>query len=292
MVINLTRYRGVLICIVVLIVVACLAVGKSTHDKQSGEKTTPSSDKKAGECGVYMAWGEVNRLFPRYAKATITDFETKKSFRVQRRAGSSHADVQPLTAEDTALMKEIYQGKWSWKRRSVVVTLESGTRIAASMAGMPHGQGAIRGNRFNGHFCLDFRNSTTHGSGKIDLPHQMMIWKSAGILENQLAAMKTQQLVRTFFTSLAQGDKVIAGLTVSSSQQPKLMKDMDSIVSVRLNSIETLSDRSFRVILRVQYQGSQSFCPKDGQIDLIPSRKKGWLVDYSSVQPWLRQPQP
>lgn len=85
-------------------------------------------------------WEEVNGILPRYSKFTVVDLETGLKFRVQRRAGSNHADVQPLTPKDTEIMKKIYNGKWSWKRRAIIVISEDG-KIAASMHGMPHGGG-------------------------------------------------------------------------------------------------------------------------------------------------------
>ena len=51
-------------------------------------------------------------------------------------------------------MKEIY-GEWSWERRAIIVVV-GGRRIAASMAGMPHGAGLIKDNDFPGHFCVHF----------------------------------------------------------------------------------------------------------------------------------------
>lgn len=83
-------------------------------------------------------WEEVNEILPRYTKFTVVDLETGLEFQVQRRAGSNHADVQPLTPKDTAIMKKIYNGKWSWKRRAIIVISED-EKIAASMHGMPHG---------------------------------------------------------------------------------------------------------------------------------------------------------
>ncbi len=68
-----------------------------------------------------LQWKEVNQLLPKYTKFTVMDFETGKKFKVQRRAGSHHADVQPLTSKDTKVMKKIYNGKWSWKRRAIIV---------------------------------------------------------------------------------------------------------------------------------------------------------------------------
>jgi hypothetical protein len=130
--------------------------------------------------GKLIPWDEVNLIFPILSNAKVIDFMTGKSFHVQRRAGACHADVQPLTAYDTSIMKEIYGGKWSWDRRSVIIEIH-GYRIAASMNGMPHGHGKIQDNNFNGHFCIHFLNSTTH-SGNMDRAHHIEILKAAGKL--------------------------------------------------------------------------------------------------------------
>jgi hypothetical protein len=126
-----------------------------------------------------IPWEQARQYFPRYGKAEIIDIKTGKSFRVQRRAGSYHADCQPLTLADTKVMKEIYGGKWSWQRRAVIVAVD-GKRIAASMAGQPHGAGAISGNGFPGHFCVHFWGSRVHASGRVDKKHARMILEAAG----------------------------------------------------------------------------------------------------------------
>ena len=89
-----------------------------------------------------LPWEKVYGILPKYSKFTVLDVETGKMFKVQRRAGSRHADVQPLTSKDTKIMKEIYGGKWSWKRRAIIV-IHQDQWIAASMHGMPHGAGCI-----------------------------------------------------------------------------------------------------------------------------------------------------
>lgn len=101
-----------------------------------------------------LPWKEAKEHLPKFKKFTVLDVDTGKRFDVQRRAGSEHADVQPLTKEDTKTMKEIYNGKWSWKRRAIIV-ISDGEWIAASMHGMPHGAGALS-NNFPGHFCIHF----------------------------------------------------------------------------------------------------------------------------------------
>ncbi|MDW7651461.1 MAG: hypothetical protein SCK29_10240 [Bacillota bacterium] len=130
--------------------------------------------------GSLLVWDEVDKIFPMYATAKIRDIYTGASFNVQRREGSSHVDAQPLTAEDTAVMKKIYGSRWSWERKGVIVEVR-GHRIAASMHGMPHGSGKIDDNNFPGHFCIHFLGSTIH-SGGMDIQHHREILKAAGKL--------------------------------------------------------------------------------------------------------------
>lgn len=132
----------------------------------------------ADRFGVLMPWDEVKSYFAMFCRAEIVDVKTGKSFRVQRRGGRYHADCQPLTRNDTRIMKEIY-GEWSWDRRAVIVVV-GGRRIAASMAGMPHGAGLIEDNDFNGHFCVHFWGSKVHASGRVDPEHQKRVLEAAG----------------------------------------------------------------------------------------------------------------
>ncbi|MEX1308159.1 MAG: peptidoglycan-binding protein [Eubacteriales bacterium] len=126
---------------------------------------------------VMMAswWDTVQFEFGKGKVATITDVRTGKSFKVQRYSGHNHADCEPLTAEDTAIMRSIYGG-WAWDRRAIWVTI-GGTTYAASMNGMPHAadEARISGNGFNGHFCVHFKNSYGHGSAAEDSEHQRMV---------------------------------------------------------------------------------------------------------------------
>lgn len=127
-----------------------------------------------------VEWTEVNTLFPRGDVVTVTDFHTGKTFRVKRYGGYNHADSEPLTAQDAAVMKGIYGGVWSWARRPIIVTV-AGQHLAASMNGMPHGGGSITNNNFDGHFCIHFLNSRTHGSNSLDQAHQNAIKTAAGV---------------------------------------------------------------------------------------------------------------
>ena len=109
--------------------------------------------------------------------ATVTDVDTGISWQVKRSGGSNHADVQPLTAADTAKMKKVYGGSWSWNRRAIWVTID-GVSYAASMNGMPHGSGSIKNNNFDGHHCIHFLNSRTHTGNRWDTAHQAAVQKA------------------------------------------------------------------------------------------------------------------
>ncbi|MBY0096710.1 hypothetical protein [Mesobacillus maritimus] len=158
-----------------------------------------------------LPWEQVNQKLPRYSKFIVEDLETGKKFKVQRRAGSRHADVQPLTSKDTKIMKAIYDGKWSWKRRAIIVHSKE-KKIAASMHGMPHGAGALK-NNFPGHFCIHFYGSTTHRTNFMDLSHKLMILKSAGELEHFLAKSNPYDVANAYLAGLKQQDLKIVSLT-------------------------------------------------------------------------------
>ncbi|MEA1960316.1 MAG: peptidoglycan-binding protein [Bacillota bacterium] len=123
-------------------------------------------------------WTVVNVAFPRGSIATVTDVDTGITFKVKRLGGSNHADSEPLTADDATKMKKARGGAWSWTRRAIVVNI-NGRVFAASQNGMPHGGQNIYNNNFDGHFCIHFLNSRTHGSNRVDEAHQAAVHKAA-----------------------------------------------------------------------------------------------------------------
>ena len=124
-----------------------------------------------------LHWDIANKILK--SRATIIDVATGLSFQVQRRGGHNHADIEPLTSADTAVLKRIYGGSWSWARRAVIVVV-GGRRIAASINGQPHGGQAITGNGCSGHVCLHFLGSRTHASNSLDADHQRMVQAAVG----------------------------------------------------------------------------------------------------------------
>lgn len=198
-----------------------LSTGKVLHLNDGGECLSPFLRELRDKFryGKLLPWSQVKKIFPKFAKAKVIDLETGMAFMVQRRAGSLHADVQPLTAEDSAVMKQIYGGKWTWKRRAIIVEV-NGYRLAASMNGMPHGAGAIAGNDFNGHFCIHFLDSELHSKAKgEDLGHQLMAWKAAGKTSEMLAQARPDRIAAAMLTALAQADLQLTMVMVEVSPE-------------------------------------------------------------------------
>ncbi len=237
--------------------------------------------------GEFLSWKEVDQLFPRYSNANIVDFETGLSFTVQRRAGTYHADVQPLTAEDTAIMKKIYSGQWAWKRRAILVVLDSGRVVAASMNGMPHGSGAIKGNKFNGHFCIHFRDSITHGSRKRDTAHQVMIWKAAGVLKEQLAELTTEQVIDVAIAALTQGDSHILREVTCDAEQAKLLDSMEDVTWVKSKSLRKIDEQHFIAQVQFLKRGSIKTQMLTLHIELVDSPEH-WCVSAASLLPLVQ----
>ena len=136
---------------------------------------------------------DIQHIFARDTDAVVRDIGTGRTFNIRRTFGTNHADIEPLTKEDTAIMNEIWGGH-SWARRPVVVYV--GDYIfAGSLTNFPHagvdgepplatvnnrsggyGRGlnfdAIADNGTHGHMCLHFAGSLLHGSNRTNQAHQ------------------------------------------------------------------------------------------------------------------------
>ena len=138
----------------------------------SSAKKASSSDSSGGSGTTErINWfnGGTNKI-PKRTTFQVKDIKTGIVFTCRRWSGANHMDVEPATASDTAKLKKIY-GHWSWRRRPILVKY-NGHVYAGSMNGMPHGTGVVSGNNFDGHFCIHFYGSKTHGSKKVDSMHQ------------------------------------------------------------------------------------------------------------------------
>ncbi len=144
-----------------------------TQDGVAGRATLKALFGEAAPETEKLAWFGSEDVIPKGATVTIKDCRTGKTFTAVRWSGSNHMDTEPASRADTATLKEIYGGSWSWRRRPILVKY-NGHVYAASMNGMPHGTSTID-NGFDGHFCIHFTGSKTHGTDRVDEDHQSAV---------------------------------------------------------------------------------------------------------------------
>lgn len=112
----------------------------------------------------------------------VRDYITGKQFHVKMMGGYNHADVEPLTANDTAIMRSVFNNRWTWTPRAVVL-FKDGINIAASLSGQPHSADTITNNNVTGHFDLYLHNSKSHSqstSTSYMAQHQQMVLRATG----------------------------------------------------------------------------------------------------------------
>lgn len=117
----------------------------------------------------------VNAIFPTYEKTRVIDIQSGKTYYIYRNGGHNHADVEPIDRENTEIFYSIYNYEWSWTRRPVWVEVTKNNFVAASINGYPHGQSYIENTGMDGHTCIHFLLSKTHGTKRVDEAHQAAV---------------------------------------------------------------------------------------------------------------------
>ena len=110
-----------------------------------------------------LEWSTMRGIIPRNRDLRVVDVRTGISFNVRVFSMGNHADFDTSTQSDTDAKHRTRNGVWSWTPRPVWVTVGDRT-FAAAINGMPHAGSSVSGNGLNGHFCMHFRGSTSHGS--------------------------------------------------------------------------------------------------------------------------------
>ncbi|SEM78642.1 hypothetical protein [Paenibacillus sp. OV219] len=236
--------------------------------------------------GRLLPWEEAKVYVPNMSSFSLTDLETGLTFQVQRRAGSSHADVQPLTREDTEIMKRIYNGKWSWKRKAILVQAD-GQVLAASMHGKPHGGDGIPDNDFPGHFCVHFLGSTTHKTQTVDPEHQLMVFKAAGKLPEYVGAMNPDKIVATFFKTFNLKEIQASRMLFEAPYNDKLERliahveriaaDQKKVIAANASEDELIADLSQNV--RMLAENKKVLKLKLGLILVRESPAEPWKIE-------------
>ena len=115
-----------------------------------------------------------SKIVKRGGYAYIYDIDTGLTLRIKRKGGTNHMDVEPASKKDTATLKKIAGGTFSWKSHAVVL-IAKGHYVAVAINTMPHGEYTIKDNDFPGQFCLHMVGSRTHETNRINPEHQKSI---------------------------------------------------------------------------------------------------------------------
>jgi len=122
---------------------------------------TPGESSSPKRVGKLVDWFLDGRyLIKRNDVFIVTDVATGLQIRFKMMGGMNHADVEPLSSDETAKMKKLFPS-WNWTPRPVVI-FHKGINFAASLSGMPHSYDTVE-NGVNGHFDLYLYNSKNHG---------------------------------------------------------------------------------------------------------------------------------
>ena len=116
-------------------------------------------------------WDIANAILECYTPYRLIDIKSGISMMIERIGGKNHADIETIDNNNTMLLYEIYDNNLSWDRRPAYLEYSDNVYLCCSLSGFPHGENKGE-NSLNGHLCLHFKNSKTHGSNQIDKTHQ------------------------------------------------------------------------------------------------------------------------
>ena len=155
----------------------------STSGSEVSKGSTDRRIQEISASGVELIdWQTMKSLFTIGKDALVTDVWTGAQYYIRSFSNGNHADVEPVSQQDTATMLATFGGQWTWDTRPIWVTI-NGRTFAASINGMPHGGGVNANNGMNGQICVHFRGSTTHNGNKShENSHQASItqaWNAA-----------------------------------------------------------------------------------------------------------------
>ncbi len=117
---------------------------------------TLSSVPKASQVRYANWYSEIRARCKLYPYATVYDYSTGLSWKVHMFSLGAHADCEPLTAADTAIMVQAFGGKYTWTPKPVWVVMSDGRVYMASTHDTPHSVQHNTTNNFPGHFCIHF----------------------------------------------------------------------------------------------------------------------------------------
>lgn len=158
----------------------------NAYDINNYQETEFQSQNSQTAKIINLEWNQADNLIPQDSEFEIVDLQSGQSFIAMRTGGENHADIEPKSETDVQLLKQFTT--WTWTRRPVLVKLNDFAYLPASLAPYPHGFCQMQ-TSINGHMCLHFKNSKTHGTNRQDEQHQKCVQKATTLGEKYLQAL-------------------------------------------------------------------------------------------------------
>lgn len=122
----------------------------------SGPVNEKISAPSAGSVQLLSWYDQVKPSISGRQDLLIYDPSSGLSWTVRVLARGRHCDAEPVTQQDTNTMVKAFGGKNTWNQKGVYVRLPDGRWTVGSTHDMPHQNGNIKDNGFNGHLCVHF----------------------------------------------------------------------------------------------------------------------------------------
>ncbi len=131
------------------------SVKNASDTSSSGSSATATAPDKS-KIKLMHWYNEVKPILKGKSSIYVYDPETKIGFTLHLYSLGRHADVEPMTADDTAKMMEAFGGVATWTPKFVYVLLPDGQWTVATMHNVAHGGQSIKDNNFDGQNCVHF----------------------------------------------------------------------------------------------------------------------------------------
>ncbi|HSK69092.1 MAG TPA: peptidoglycan-binding protein [Candidatus Limnocylindria bacterium] len=130
--------------------------GKAVQYSAQGANTNVYNAPSVGQVKLLHWYDDVKPALRGKSSIYVHDPATGNGFTLKLYSLGAHADVEPMTAADTASMMDAFGGKITWTPKFVFVRLPSGAWTAATMHNVAHGGQSITDNDFKGQNCVHF----------------------------------------------------------------------------------------------------------------------------------------
>ncbi|WP_050770995.1 hypothetical protein [Bacillus coahuilensis] len=144
------------------------------------------------------------------------------------------------------------------------------------------GGGALQ-NNFPGHTCIHFIGSTTHGSGKADLSHQLMIIKATGKLQAYIQSLQPKDTVKALLLSLKNRDHQVANHLALTQLTYQDIENIDALKWEIKSSSQNEEEASVNVSFKLYIK---DIGPIERKVHFTLQRNKvlqQWVVDPSPI---------